>query len=139
MNQLFSDLSVLMAPTQTDAAAGPQSFLPTIIMFGLVFLIFYFLIIRPQNKKQKETKAMLSSLAKGDKVQSIGGIQGTIQSIKEDAVVVKIDTNTKMTFSRSAIASVLEKGKTSKRAEKKVEEVTESDDAEDVSEDENED
>lgn len=138
MNHLFTDLRLLMAPTQSDAA-GPQSFLPTLIMFGLVFLIFYFLIIRPQNKKQKETKAMLESLAKGDKVQSIGGIQGTIQSIKEDAVVIKIDTNTKMTLSRSAISSVLEKGKSSKRAEKKVEEVTESDDADDTSDEESED
>lgn len=140
MNHLFTDLRLLMAPTQSDAAAGPQSFLPTLIMFGLVFLIFYFLIIRPQNKKQKETKAMLSSLAKGDKIQSIGGIQGTIQTLKEDSVVIKIDANTKMTLSRSAISSVLEKGKASKRAEKKVEEVEESDADEDVSsEEENED
>jgi preprotein translocase subunit YajC len=136
MNHFFTDLSLLMAPTQTDGAAGPQSFLPTLIMFGLVFLIFYFLIIRPQNKKQKETKQMLASLEKGDKVQSIGGIQGTIQSIKEESVVIKIDTDTKMTLSRSAVSNVLAKGKAAKRSEKKVEEAEESTES---SEDESED
>lgn len=103
-------LPILMAPPAGGGGAGgPASIAPTLITFGLVFLIFYFLIIRPQNKKQKETKAMLASLQKGDKVVSIGGIRGTIQSLKEDTVVIKVDTNTTMEFNRSAVATVLER------------------------------
>jgi len=76
-----------------------------------VFLIFYFLIIRPQNKRQKETKAMLAALQKGDKVVTIGGIRGVIQNLKDETVVVKVDTDTRLELSRSAISSVLAKGK----------------------------
>src|SRR6056297_230 len=102
-------LPILMAPPAGGAGGGPASIAPTLITFGLVVLIFYFLIIRPQNKKQKETKAMLSSLQKGDKVVSIGGIRGTIQALKEDTVVLKVDSNTTMEFNRSAVATVLER------------------------------
>jgi preprotein translocase subunit YajC len=83
----------------------------------LVFVIFYFLIIRPQNKKQKETKKMLASLKKGDRVVTIGGIHGSITSIKDDTVTLKIDSSTKMTFSRSAISNVVEQSRPSKKAE----------------------
>jgi preprotein translocase subunit YajC len=75
--------------------------------FILIIAIFYFLIIRPQNKKQKETQKMLSALKKGDKVVTIGGIHGTISSVKESTVIVKVDDNYKIEFSRSAISSVV--------------------------------
>ncbi len=96
---------------QAGAAGGPASMAPTLVTFGLVFLIFYFLIIRPQNKRQKETKAMLAALQKGDKVVTIGGIRGVIQNLKDETVVVKVDTDTRLELSRSAISSVLAKGK----------------------------
>lgn len=115
MSQLLSSLPLLMAPTEAGAA-GPGSIVPTLITFGLVFVIFYFLIIRPQNKKQKETKRMLEALKKGDKVVTIGGIHGTIQGIKEDSVVLKVDSNTKMTMSRSAISNVVEASRPAKKA-----------------------
>ncbi|MFW6231766.1 MAG: preprotein translocase subunit YajC [Spirochaetota bacterium] len=117
MNQLLANLPLMMAAPGADAAGGSASIVPTLITFGLVFVIFYFLIIRPQNKKQKETKKMLESLKKGDRVVSIGGIHGTITSIKDDTVVLKIDSNTKMTFSRSAISNVVEQSRPSKKAE----------------------
>jgi preprotein translocase subunit YajC len=117
MNQLFANLPLAMAAPGADPAAGSASIVPTLITFGLVFVIFYFLIIRPQNKKQKDTKKMLESLKKGDRVVSIGGIHGTIQSIKDETVVLKIDGNTKMTFSRSAISNVVEQSRPSKKAE----------------------
>jgi preprotein translocase subunit YajC len=112
---------------------GPASILPTLITFGLVFLIFYFLIIRPQNKKQKETKAMLASLGKGDRVVTIGGIRGTIQSLKEDAVVIKVDNNTSLEFSKTAVSNVLEKKASSKKKkfEEKAIEAEEASDSDD--------
>ena len=124
----------MMAAPGADPAAGSASIVPTLITFGLVFVIFYFLIIRPQNKKQKETKKMLESLKKGDKVVSIGGIRGTIQAIKDDTVVVKVDSNTKMTFSRSAISNVVEQSRPSKKAESET--VVESDDDDETDADE---
>jgi preprotein translocase subunit YajC len=90
-------------------AAGSGQLATTFITFGLVILIFYFLIIRPQNKKKKETQEMLSAIAKNDRVVTIGGIRGTVQSVKDETVVLKVDDNTKMEFSKNAISSVLEK------------------------------
>lgn len=109
MNML-NNLPLLMgAPAGGGAAGGATSIAPTLVTFGLVFAIFYFLIIRPQNKKQKQTQEMLKSLKKGDRVVSIGGIRGTIFSIKDDTVVLKVDDNTKIQFSRSAMSQVLDK------------------------------
>ncbi len=93
------------------AAGGSGQMVTTFITFGLVILIFYFLIIRPQNKKQKEAKRMLEALKKGDKVVSIGGIHGTVVSVKDQTVVVKVDDNTKLEFTKSAIASVVTEDK----------------------------
>jgi len=124
------------APGGGAPQGGPASILPTLITFGLVFLIFYFLIIRPQNKKQKETKAMLASLGKGDRVVTIGGIRGVIQSLKEDAVVLKVDNNTSLEFSKSAVSNVLEKKASSKK--KKFEEKAIEAEAEDDSESDDE-
>ncbi len=83
------------------------SLLMTIIPFGLVFVIFYFFIIRPQNKKQKETEKMIAAVKKGDKIVKIGGIHGVVSSTKEQSVIVKVDDNAKIEFSRSAISSVI--------------------------------
>ena len=99
-------LPVLMgAPAGGGAQAGSMA--TTFITFGLIIEIFYFLIIRPQKKKERQTKEMLSALKKGDKVVSIGGIRGTVLAVREATIVVKVDDNTKIEFSKGAIASVL--------------------------------
>jgi preprotein translocase subunit YajC len=108
-------LSLLMAPPSGGAeAAGPASLISTFIPFALIIGIFYFLIIRPQNKKQKETQKMLSAIKKGDRIVTIGGIHGVIQSVKEHSVIVKVDETTKLEFSRSAISSVEAAGREEK-------------------------
>jgi preprotein translocase subunit YajC len=113
-------LSLLLgAPQGPGSGGGTGSFITTLIPFALIIGIFYFLIIRPQNKKQKETQRMLSALKKGDKVVTIGGIHGVIQSVKESSVVLKVDENTKMELSRSAISSVVAEGKSEQAEEKK--------------------
>ncbi len=78
-----------------------------IIAVGLIFAIFYLFIIRPQNKKQKETEKMIAAVKKGDKVITIGGIHGQVSSTKEQTLIVKVDENCKIEFSRSAIATVI--------------------------------
>jgi len=80
--------------------------LTSVVPFIAIIAIFYFFLIRPQNKKQKETEKMLSALKKGDKVVTIGGIHGVISSVKEKTVIVKIDDNCKVEFNRSAISGV---------------------------------
>ncbi|MFW6214317.1 MAG: preprotein translocase subunit YajC [Alkalispirochaetaceae bacterium] len=134
MERIIGNLLPLMGAPEGAAGGSPQSVLPTFVTFGLVFLIFYFLIIRPQNKKQKETKEMLSALQKGDRVATIGGIRGTIHALKDESVVLKVDDNTKLEFSRSAVANVLEKkgasAKKTKQAQVEEEPSEESEDEE---------
>lgn len=90
----------------TQQVAGSAGFLGTIVPFLLIILIFYFFLIRPQNKKQKETEKMLNALKKGDKIITIGGIHGVVSSVKDKTVIVKVDDNTKIEFNRTAISSV---------------------------------
>ena len=103
MNKLFSGLALLQA-TGTGNSTG--SMISTLVTFGLVIVIFYFLIIRPQNKKQKETRKMIEAVKKGDKVITAGGIHATVYTVKEKTVILKVDDTTKIEFSKSAIASV---------------------------------
>ena len=74
-----------------------------------MFAIMYFIMIRPQKKRQQEQRRMLESVGKGTRIRTIGGILGTIVSEQEDEVVIKIDetTNTKMRIARSAIGKVV--------------------------------
>ena len=89
------------------AASSTGQMVSTLVTFGLVFVVFYFLIIRPQNKKQKEAKKMIDAVKKGDKVITIGGVHGTVHSVKEGTVIVKVDDDCRIEFSKSAIATVL--------------------------------
>lgn len=100
-------LPLLMAPPPEGAEAGAGSVIGSFLPFIAIILIFYFLIIRPQNKKRKETEKMLGALKKGDKIVTIGGVYGTIQNVKESTVIVKVDENVKLEFLRSAISNVI--------------------------------
>jgi preprotein translocase subunit YajC len=79
----------------------------------------YFLIIRPQRKKDKDTKDMISSVAKGDKVVTIGGIHGTVVAVREKSIVVKVDDNTRIEFTKGAISTVVSKKGAAKPSAKK--------------------
>ena len=114
----------------TETAATTGSMWPTLIMFAAVILIFYFLIIRPQRKRDKEAKDMLAAIKKGDKVVTIGGIRGTVAIVKESTVIIKVDDNTRIEFSKNAISAVLNKKEESasekpakKEKEEKIEKV----------------
>ncbi|MCE7793753.1 preprotein translocase subunit YajC [Salipaludibacillus sp. CUR1] len=73
----------------------------------LMFAIFYFLLIRPQQKRQKKVQEMHASLQKGDKIITIGGLHGTIDAIDDNRVVVNVDGAQKLTFDRQAIREVI--------------------------------
>ena len=78
----------------------------------LIFAIMYFLIFRPQAKKQKQQRMMIDALRKGDKIITSGGIYGTIAGIKEKegTIIVKVDDNTKIEMVKSSVAQIVEKG-----------------------------
>jgi preprotein translocase subunit YajC len=99
----------LLMATPQGGAEGAQggNALMTFLPFVAIIAIFYFLIIRPQSKKQKETQKMLAALKKGDRVVTIGGIHGTIQKVMEHSVIVKVDENTRLEFNRSAISAIV--------------------------------
>ena len=103
----MSFISLLQeASGAAPSASSTAGLLSTIVPFVLSIVIFYFFLIRPQNKKQKETEKMIAALKKGDKVVTIGGIHGVVSSTKEKTIIVKVDDNCKIEFSRSAIAGV---------------------------------
>ena len=116
-------LSLLMAAPQATGGEAPGgSLITSLLPFVLIIAIFYFLIIRPQSKKRKETEKMLAALKKGDKVVTIGGLHGTIQNVRESTVIIKVDDNVKMEFSRSAVSNIVSLGKEEKENKEEKEE-----------------
>ncbi|NBI29748.1 preprotein translocase subunit YajC [Chengkuizengella marina] len=95
-----------MLLAEATNAGEPSIFTTFVLPLVLMFAVFYFLLIRPQQKKQKARNLMLGDLKKGDKVITIGGIHGTIFEITDDMVVLQINDATKMTFDRSAVNGV---------------------------------
>ncbi|CAI6082441.1 preprotein translocase subunit YajC [Cohnella sp. JJ-181] len=87
-------------------AEGGSNLLMSLAPFLLMFVVFYFLLIRPQQKKSKNRNSMLRALSKGDKVTTIGGLHGTIAEITDDTIVLKVNDVTRLTFDRSAINNV---------------------------------
>lgn len=95
------------APATPEAAGGLGSMLSMFLPMILIVAVFYFLMIRPQRKKDKKVKDMLANLKAGDRICTIGGIYGTIKSLREDNVVLNIGReNTEVVFARWAIRNV---------------------------------
>ena len=92
------------------AAGGAESTLLSLLPLVLMFVVLYFIMIRPQMKRQKETKSMLEALAKGDEVVTAGGILGKVTKVAEQYVTVEIAPNTEITVQKSAVSTVLPKG-----------------------------
>ena len=99
------DSILAMAPPNGQSAEGGLlSFLPMI----LIFVAFYFLLIAPQRKKQKQHEKMVQSLDKGDKIKTVGGMLGTITGVKDDCFVVKVAENVKVEIAKEAISAKME-------------------------------
>ncbi|NNV05595.1 preprotein translocase subunit YajC [Geobacillus sp. C56-T2] len=77
----------------------------------LFFVIFYFLLIRPQQKRQRAIQQMQASLKKGDKIVTIGGLHGIIDSVDEDKIIVRAGDGTRLTFDRTAVREVVAENK----------------------------
>ena len=111
-------VSIAYAMGQGGAAEGAQGGFGAFIPLILMFVIFYFLLIRPQQKKQKEHQEMIDNVQIHDKVVTNGGIIGTIVNIKKDKniVVLRVDdsSNTKIEFQKNSISGVLNEKKKEK-------------------------
>ena len=93
-------------------SSGPQEANPmvTLVMFGGLFLFMYFLIIRPQRKRQKEHANLVEALGKGDEVVMTSGMLGKITKLEGDYVVLEVSNNLELKFQKSAVHAVLPKG-----------------------------
>ena len=97
-----------MAPQQGGNAEG--GLFSTLVMFALIIGIFYFLILRPQQKRQKERQKLLEAVKKGDKIVTAGGLHGTVAGLDDKTVLIEVADKVKMKFDRSAIASIVREG-----------------------------
>ena len=103
-------ISPAFAQQAATAATGPQSLLSAFWPLLVMVPLFYFLLIRPQSKRNKETRDMLGKLAKGDEVVTSGGLGGKIVGLGESYVSVEIADNVQVKVQKSAITGVLPKG-----------------------------
>lgn len=96
-NQFF-----LMAPPDS----GSEGAIINILFLGALFFVFYFFIIRPQSKRQKEIQKKVEAMKKGDKVVTSGGLIGQLNSIDEETVLLEVDNGVKVRFQKAAITDV---------------------------------
>jgi preprotein translocase subunit YajC len=107
---LFAVLAFIGGCYATDGEAGGEtSIWPMIIFLVVIFALFYLVMIRPQRKRQKEHETLMQELQKGDRVITAGGIYGTIESLSEDSIVIKVEGGTTMRVARGSVAVRREK------------------------------
>jgi len=104
-------ISSAFAQTAPAAAGGDmQSSLMSMLPLVLMFVVLYFVMIRPQMKKQKEHRAMIDALAKGDEVATVGGVLGKVTKLGESHVSLEVASGVELQIQRSAVVQVLPKG-----------------------------
>ena len=103
---MFGDIAYAMFPGggQEGGQQNPMSFF---IFMAVLFAVFYFILIRPQQKRQKDHRRLLENLKKGDKVVTTGGLQGTVVSLSDTVVTVEIADKVKVKVGRSYIAGLM--------------------------------
>jgi preprotein translocase subunit YajC len=109
---LINYFPLLMGQPGQDSGPGLMA---NIVLFGSIILIFYFMIIRPQQKRAKERQKMLNNMKKGDKVITSGGIYGTIHGMDDKTILVQIADNVKVKVDKGSITSVLTESELEKK------------------------
>ena len=111
---------MLISPAYAQAPGGEPSFLVSLLPLILIFVVFWFLLIRPQQKRMREHKEMVQATKKGDKIITAGGIHGTVSRVVDDnALEVEIAPNVKIKLARETVSQNVthaEQAKTSKPA-----------------------
>src|SRR5438132_9625167 len=95
------------AQTSGGGGLGSNAFLTQLLFFAAIFAIFYFLLIRPQQKQKKDREAMLSAVKKGDRVVTTGGLHGTVVGLNEQTVTLKVADSVKLDFDRTALGRIV--------------------------------
>ncbi|HEC84211.1 MAG: preprotein translocase subunit YajC [Candidatus Parabeggiatoa sp. nov. 2] len=104
------DFIIPNAWAQAAPSGGGDAGLINILMLVVLFVVFYFLLIRPQTKRVKEHKQMVESLAKGDEIVTNGGLLGRIAQIGDNFIMLEVATNTEVKVQRQSVAAVMPKG-----------------------------
>jgi len=99
--------SILALTNSSGAGEGGGSGIGMIIMFGSIFLIFWFMILRPQKKQQDQRKNMIEALKRGDQVVTAGGLFATVKDVKADRVVATISDGVKVEIAKGSINAVI--------------------------------
>jgi preprotein translocase subunit YajC len=105
----FYPLFAMMPGAAASGGEGPSPFSMLLPILGML-LIFYFLMIRPQQKRQKEVQKMLAAVKKGDRVLTASGLYGTVAGVKDDVLVLQIADNVKVEMIKSAVTGVVAQG-----------------------------
>ena len=100
-------LPALLAQAQSPAPTGPGGGIGFFVPFIFIFIIMYFVMFRPQKKRQEQQQKLIASLKTGDRVVTNGGIHGLISNVKDTTVIVKVADNVKIEMDKSAITTVL--------------------------------
>jgi preprotein translocase subunit YajC len=108
MSFLISNAMADTATTGAEAAQGDGTF--SLVMIGVIFVLFYFMLIRPQNKRAKAHRDLVNKLEKGDEVSTASGILGRVVHLDEQYLKIAIAEGTEITMQRSAVSAVLPKG-----------------------------
>jgi preprotein translocase subunit YajC len=104
---MFESIAWAMSmPSGGGHAGGVQDIISSFMPLIVIFAIFYFLLIKPQQKKAKDHKDMLAAVKKGDKVVTNGGIYGLVEQVNDKTVVLKIAENVKVKFEKGYIAAI---------------------------------
>lgn len=111
---LFLNLAMMGAPAGGGEGGAPaqNSGIFMFVWIGLMILLFYFMLIRPQKRREKERQALLSAVKTGDRVLFSGGLLGVVSNVKEKTLMIKIADGVKVEVLRGAVSQVLEKGET---------------------------
>jgi preprotein translocase subunit YajC len=96
------------AASPPGGSGGPGALFTQVAFFAAIFAIFYFLLIRPQQKQKRDRETMLAAVKKGDRVVTSSGLHGTVTGLSEHTVVLRVADQVKLEFDRSAIGRILE-------------------------------
>ena len=100
-------VDLAFAAMQSPSGQGGGSAMVQVAFFAAIFAIFYFLLIRPQQKQKKDREAMLSTVKKGDRVVTTGGLHGTVVGLNEQTVTLKVADSVKLDFDRTALGRIV--------------------------------
>ncbi len=95
--------SIFLQTAAAGSAAPATANYSSLLVLALIFVVFYFFMIRPQNKKQKEVQKARAALKNGDKVITSGGIYGKIREVKDDSFIIEISDNVRIRVEKSAV------------------------------------